>query len=59
MVKNKVFIAVLILRTQYGLYQEAVGMCAQKNADEEKWRKAVYWVFDAPDMEDKPYIVRK
>jgi len=42
------------LWTQYGLYQEASGLCLGKG-NEEKWKKAVYWVFDAPDIGDKPY----
>jgi hypothetical protein len=25
--------------------------------DEEKWNKAVFWVFDAPDMANAPYEV--
>jgi hypothetical protein len=41
-------------RTRYGLYQDAVALC--KSEDEEKWRKAVYWVFDAPNI-NKPYQV--
>jgi DNA ligase-1 len=35
-------------RTQYGLHQEAVSICL-KTADSEKWNKAIFWVFDAPD----------
>jgi hypothetical protein len=37
------------------LFQEAINLC---NSNEEaKWKKAVFWVFDAPDMVDKPYEV--
>jgi hypothetical protein len=28
-----------------------------KGVSEEKWKKAVFWVFDAPDVADKPYEV--
>jgi hypothetical protein len=35
-------------RTQYGLYQGAVSILRGWN--EEKWEKAVFWVFDAPDL---------
>jgi DNA ligase-1 len=42
------------LWTQYGLYQEAVSLA--KAGDEEKWKKAVFWVFDAPEI-DKQFEV--
>jgi uncharacterized protein YhbP (UPF0306 family) len=48
-------LAVNINRTQYGLYQDAVNLC--KIQDEEKWKKAVFWVFDAPEMAHKPFVV--
>jgi hypothetical protein len=38
------------------LYQEAVSICVGKGSDEDKWKKAVYCVFDAPSIE-KPYEV--
>ena len=48
---------VLILyRTQYGLYQEAVAL-SQGNISEEKWQKAIFWVFDAPSQAKDPYEV--
>jgi uncharacterized protein YhbP (UPF0306 family) len=31
------------------LYQEAVTLC--KSSNEEKWKKAVFWVFDAPNSQ--------
>jgi uncharacterized protein YhbP (UPF0306 family) len=37
------------------LYQEAVQLC--NTMDEEKWKKAVFWVFDAPDMANNPFEV--
>jgi hypothetical protein len=46
-----------IFRTQYGLYQDAVYLC--NTLDEEKWKKAVFWVFDAPNAAEKPFEVRQ
>jgi hypothetical protein len=43
------------IRTQYGLYQDAVNLC--KTMDEKKWEKAVFWVFDVPGMAEKPFEV--
>ena len=43
-------------RTQYGLYQEAVGL--ERSNDKERWTKATFWVFDAPDIANKPYEER-
>jgi DNA ligase-1 len=43
------------LWTQYGLYQEPVVLC--NTSDENKWKKAVFLVFDAPDISHKPYEV--
>jgi hypothetical protein len=43
-------------RTKYGLYQDAVSLC-QKNSDEEKWKKAIFWVFDAPNLANKNFEV--
>ena len=37
------------LWTQYGLYQDAVSLCNSTN--ETKWSKAVFWIFDAPQLE--------
>jgi DNA ligase-1 len=34
------------------LPQDAVTLCV--NGSEEKWKNAVYWVFDLPDLTDKP-----
>jgi hypothetical protein len=44
-----------MLRTQYGLYQDAVNLC--RTMDEEKWKKVIFWVFDAPGMANKPFEV--
>ena len=44
------------LWTQYGLYQDAVNLC--KRLDDEKWKKAVFWVFDMPDKEEKVFEER-
>lgn len=43
-------------RTQYGVYQSAVALCTNRIIDDEKWKKAIFWVFDTPDS-DKPYEV--
>ena len=43
------------LWTKYGLYQEAVNLAKSKN--EEKWNKAIYWIFDAPQLLGKPIEV--
>jgi ribosomal protein L39E len=45
-----------MVRTQYGLYQDAVSLC--KVPEQEKWKKAVYLVFDAPTIANKPYEER-
>ena len=42
-------------RTQYGLYQDAVGL--GKTTNEEKWKKAVFWIFDSLDVANKPLEV--
>jgi hypothetical protein len=42
------------------LYQVAVSLCisGKKQAREEKkWKKAVFWVFDAPDIANQPLEV--
>ena len=39
------------------MYQDAVSV-ATKN-DNEKWNKAVFWVFDAPGLGNKPFEVSK
>ena len=39
------------------MYQEAVSL-GKNNADEEKWKKAIFWVFDAPDMANQPFEER-
>ena len=46
---------VLIKRTQYGLYQDAVSLC--KTTNETKWQKAIFWVFDSPEIAQKPIEV--
>jgi uncharacterized membrane protein len=38
------------------LYQDSVSLCSK--ADDEKWKKAVFMVFDAPSIADKPYEER-
>jgi hypothetical protein len=39
-----------MLRTQYGLYQESVFLSRLNSKSyQEKWDKATFWVFDAPD----------
>jgi hypothetical protein len=59
MVKFKLLVILILCRTQYGLYQEAVSLCrpARKGIFEEKWKKAKFMVFDAPSVADKPYEV--
>lgn len=42
-------------RTQYGLYQDPVLLC--KTTDMDKWKNAIYWVFDAPDIANKQFEV--
>jgi hypothetical protein len=42
-------------RTKYGLYQEPIQLC--NTIDEEKWKKAIFWVFDVPSETTKPYEV--
>jgi hypothetical protein len=32
------------------LYQDAVNLC-RAGEDEEKWQRAIYWVFDAPGLD--------
>ena len=44
------------LWTQYGLYQDAVNLSVTQSA--EKWEKAIFWVFDAPSIGDKPFEER-
>lgn len=44
------------LWTQYGLYQDAISLSNSSN--EHQWKKATYWVFDAPKLE-KPLEVKK
>ena len=46
----------LYTRTQYGLYQEAVSLGIR--TDDAKWKKAVFWVFDAPDKTNVPFEVK-
>ena len=43
------------LWTKYGLYQEAVNLTRSNN--DTKWDKAVYWVFDSPQLANKPLEV--
>ena len=40
------------------MYQDAVFLCMKDSKDEDKWKKAIYWVFDAPDMKIKPFEER-
>ena len=42
-------------RTQYGLHQESVGLINSNK--EEKWNKAIFWIFDAPKLIGKPLEV--
>jgi DNA ligase-1 len=44
------------LWTQYGLYQGAVNLA--RTEDEQRWKKAIFWVFDAPNLGNEPYEVR-
>ena len=44
------------LWTQYGLHQDAVSLA--KTEDEAKWNKAIFWIFDSPQLENKPLEVR-
>jgi uncharacterized protein YhbP (UPF0306 family) len=39
----------------YGNYHDAINLC--KTQDESKWKKAFFWVFDAPDIASKPLEV--
>ena len=43
------------LWTQYGLYQDAVNLGNTLNED--KWNRAIFWVFDSPQLENKPLEV--
>ena len=38
------------------MHQEPVGLMSSK--DEEKWSKAIFWVFDAPELREKPLEVK-
>ena len=44
-----------VLWTQYGLYQGPLSVTRTEN--EEHWTKAIFWVFDAPHIGDKPLEV--
>jgi hypothetical protein len=44
-------------RTQYGLYQDAVNLST--SADEGKWKKAIFWIFDAPGIGEKKFEVEE
>ena len=46
----------LVKRTQYGLFQDPISLT--KQIDEEKWKKAVFWVFDVPHVGYKTYEER-
>ena len=50
------YLNIYYIRTQYGLYQDAVQLCRNKE-DSSKWGKAKFWVFDAPGMVSQPYEV--
>ena len=39
----------------YGLHQDAVSL--QNTIKEEKWNKAIFWIFDSPDLKNKPLEV--
>jgi hypothetical protein len=52
---KEISLDIYIKRTQYGLYQDAIQLCITN--DEDKWKKAIFWVFDAPEMADKPFEV--
>ena len=44
-------------RTKYGLYHEAINLTSTN--DEEKWKKATFWVFDSPQLTAKTLEVIK
>ena len=44
------------LWTQYGLVQEPIQL--SRTLDTNKWRKAIFWIFDAPDIAHQPYEER-
>ena len=54
-INNQLTLKLILLRTRYGLYQEAVGLC--KTIEEDKWSKAIYHVFDAPGIPNEPFEV--
>ena len=39
------------LWTQYGLHQEVINLA--KTTNEVKWNKAIYWIFDSPELKHK------
>jgi ATP-dependent DNA ligase len=43
------------LWTQYGLFQDVVNL--SKSRDEDKWNKAIFWVFDVPSLAKKTFEV--
>ena len=43
-------------RTQYGFYQSAIQL--SRISDEEKWKAAQFWIFDAPGIANQPYEER-
>ena len=42
-------------RTRYGLYQDVISLPLSFN--QEKWDKAVFWVFDVPNSVNKCFEV--
>lgn len=52
---NNFNLCINILRTQYGLHQAPVQLC--NTLDEQRWRDAKFWVFDAPSLADKSFEV--
>jgi hypothetical protein len=56
MVRKFVENSLIFQRTQYGLHQDAVALC-KTGGDEAKWKKAVFWVFDSPDLLSTPFEV--
>jgi hypothetical protein len=54
---RELFIRIFIhYRTKYGLYQDAASLC-RNEASEENWKRAVYWVFDAPNLVNQSFEV--
>ena len=43
-------------RTSYGRYQEAASL--SRSSDDVKWKQAIFWVFDTPEMGGAPIELR-